>query len=74
MIQPYWFRNKSSQLIQQSTFANKAAGRSGCVWRVAPHVTVFIVSPPLKIKERFPKVNIGNIALGGDQQRLEMTG
>lgn len=28
------------------------------MWRAAPHVAVFIVSPPLKTNERFPLVNI----------------
>lgn len=58
MSRPYWFRNKSGRLIQQSTFANKASGGSCCVWRAAPHVAVFIVSPPLKTNERFPLANI----------------
>lgn len=39
------------------------------MWRAAPHVAVFIVSPPLKTNERFPLVNIeshsGEVGGGG---------
>lgn len=54
IVSQYWFRNKSSWLIQWSTFPSKRAGRAGCVGQAAPHVAVFIVSPPLKINEKFP--------------------
>lgn len=54
IVSQYWFRNKSGRLIQWSTFPNKPARRSCCVWRAAPHGAVFIVSPPPKINEKFP--------------------
>lgn len=54
IVSQYWFRNKSGWLIQWSTFPNKLAGCSCCVWQAAPHVAVFIVSPPPKINENFP--------------------
>lgn len=74
MFQPYWFRNKSNQLIQQSTFGSKAAGRSCCVWRAAPQVAVFIVPPPPKINESLPQAKAGTIPLGGDWRGLEASG
>lgn len=54
IVLQYWFRNKSGRLIHWSTFPNKRAGRSCCVWRASPHGAVFIVSPPLTIHEKFP--------------------
>lgn len=70
IVLQYWFRNKSGWLIQYSTFPNKLAGRSCCVWQAAPHVAVFILSPPLKINEELSDeegkrlhMNVGNIML-----------